>query len=85
MSISLAEGVVLAETESGAVLLDERSGRYWQLNGSGARVLQKLLAGAVPAEAGAAAANGAKVSSEQAEQDVNTLLDKLHQAGLVRR
>ncbi|MEW1654765.1 lasso peptide biosynthesis PqqD family chaperone [Streptomyces sp. NPDC093707] len=85
MSISLAEGVSLAETDSGAVLLDERSGRYWQLNGSGARVLQKLLAGAALAEAGAAAANGAKVPSDQAEQDVNTLLDKLHQAGLVRR
>lgn len=45
MSLSLADGVSIAETDDGAVLLDERTGRYWRLNGSGARLLQALLAG----------------------------------------
>ncbi|MCF1594969.1 lasso peptide biosynthesis PqqD family chaperone [Streptomyces muensis] len=84
MSISLADGVSLAETESGAVLLDERSGRYWQLNGSGARVLSALLAGQTAAQAGATAANGTRVPPERAEGDVRALLEKLRQAGLVR-
>ncbi|MFF2963230.1 PqqD family peptide modification chaperone [Streptomyces sp. NPDC057963] len=30
------------------VLLDERDGRYWQLNSTGATVLQALLDGAGP-------------------------------------
>jgi hypothetical protein len=85
VSITLADGVSLAETDGGAVLLDERSGRYWQLNASGARVLQRLLAGDTPAEAGAAAANGARVPAERAEGDVRTLLEKLRHAGLVGR
>ncbi|KUN61409.1 hypothetical protein AQJ46_36790 [Streptomyces canus] len=83
MSITLADGVSLAETDGGAVLLDERSGRYWQLNASGARVLHRLLAGDTAAEAGAAAANGASVPAERAAGDAHTLLEKLRHAGLV--
>ncbi|MBO4256232.1 lasso peptide biosynthesis PqqD family chaperone [Streptomyces griseorubiginosus] len=85
MSITLAEGVSVAETDSGAVLLDERSGRYWQLNAAGARVLNRLLSGDTPARAGIVAANGASVPAERTEADAHALLEKLRQAGLVRR
>ncbi|MER7765577.1 lasso peptide biosynthesis PqqD family chaperone [Kitasatospora sp. NPDC096140] len=83
MSLNLADGVSIAETDDGAVLLDERSGRYWRLNGSGARVLQGLLAGRDAREAAVDAAGGARVAPEQAAQDAAGLLAKLRAAGLV--
>ncbi|SOB81274.1 lasso peptide biosynthesis PqqD family chaperone [Streptomyces sp. 1331.2] len=83
MPLNLADGVSIAETDDGAVLLDERSGRYWRLNGSGARVLQGLLAGRGAREAAVEAAAGARVAPEQAEQDAAALLAKLRTAGLV--
>ncbi|MGP3926773.1 lasso peptide biosynthesis PqqD family chaperone [Streptomyces sp. 8N616] len=85
MSFSLADGVSIAQTGSGAVLLDERSGRYWQLNSSGARVLEKLLAGESVGEAGAAAASGTRVAPEKAAGDAAALLERLQAAGLVSR
>jgi hypothetical protein len=50
MSPTLAPHVVLTETEHGAVLLDERSGGYWQLNPTGAAVVRHLDAGGTLAE-----------------------------------
>lgn len=45
MTLRLAEHVSLTSTEDGAVLLDERTGRYWQLNSTGFVVLHTLLEG----------------------------------------
>ncbi|WP_328608973.1 lasso peptide biosynthesis PqqD family chaperone [Amycolatopsis sp. NBC_00345] len=38
----LAEDVTLTVTEHGAVLLDQRSGRYWQLNRTGCLIVEEL-------------------------------------------
>lgn len=43
MSITLAPHVSLTEADDGMVVLDERRGRYWQLNQTGAFVLRSLL------------------------------------------
>ncbi|MEU2235252.1 lasso peptide biosynthesis PqqD family chaperone [Streptomyces vietnamensis] len=83
MSLSLADGVSIAETDDGAVLLDERTGRYWRLNGSGARLLQALLAGRDVGQAALDAAAGASVAADRAARDAAGLVDKLRGAGLV--
>ncbi len=38
----LAQHVTLTATEHGAVLLDQRSGRYWQLNQTGCLIIDQL-------------------------------------------
>ncbi len=45
MSPRLRPDIATTDTEHGTVLLDERSGRYFQLNLTGARVLRALLDG----------------------------------------
>ena len=43
MPLRLRPDVSAASTATGIVLLDERSGRYWQLNRSGSAALRTLL------------------------------------------
>ncbi|SEG78818.1 Coenzyme PQQ synthesis protein D (PqqD) [Thermomonospora echinospora] len=43
MTYSLASHIMITETEHGMVLLDENNGRYWQMNGTGATVLRRIL------------------------------------------
>jgi Coenzyme PQQ synthesis protein D (PqqD) len=83
MNLSLARDVTLTPVESGAVLLDGRRGRYWQLNESGSTVLRKLLAGDTPDAAAANLSASAPVSDVQARQDVIALIDALSAANLV--
>ncbi len=83
VSLSLADGVSIARTDDGAVLLDERTGRYWRLNGSGARLLQALLDGRDTRQAALDAAAGATVPADRAARDAAGLVDKLRGAGLV--
>lgn len=45
MSPSIAPHVTFTDTEDGMVLLDERRGRYLQVNETGAEVLRLLRAG----------------------------------------
>jgi PqqD family protein of HPr-rel-A system len=76
--------VSVTDTEYGTVLLDERSGRYWQLNPSGALVVRTLLGGAADEEAAIAALTSEyAVDRARAEQDVAALLGGLREAGLV--
>jgi hypothetical protein len=83
MKLSLARDVTLTPIDSGAVLLDGRRGRYWQLNRSGSTVLGKLLAGDGPEVAAASLSASAPVSDVQARQDVLALIDALSAADLV--
>jgi hypothetical protein len=83
MKLSLARDVTLTSVESGAVLLDGRRGRYWQLNESGSTVLRKLLAGDTPDTAAASLTAAAPVSDAQAQQDVRALIDALSAAKLL--
>ncbi len=81
---SLRDDVSVCSADDGMVLLDERSGRYWQLNVTGAEVLSALLSGATPQEVAARLAASRAVDEQRAAADVAALLDQLVKAGLVR-
>ena len=83
MGVRLSADVSTAETDGGLVLLDERAGRYWQLNRTGALILSTLLDGATPAHAAEILADRYTVSVEKAIADVSALLEHLSAAGLV--
>ncbi|NUP23807.1 MAG: lasso peptide biosynthesis PqqD family chaperone [Streptomyces sp.] len=83
MKLNLARDVTLTPVDSGAVLLDGRRGRYWQLNASGSTILRKLLDGETPDAAAASLSAAAPVSEVQALQDVQALVDALSAANLV--
>ncbi|CAL9549283.1 lasso peptide biosynthesis PqqD family chaperone [Streptomyces sp. enrichment culture] len=82
MMLALPREVVLTETESGAVLLNEKDGRFWRLNGSGTVALRLLLEGRTPQEA-AERLSGGERFGERALADVRGLVDALRAAGLV--
>ena len=48
MSIALPRDVTATESADGLVLLDQRNGRYWMLNGTGATTLRLILDGYSP-------------------------------------
>ncbi|WP_119726785.1 lasso peptide biosynthesis PqqD family chaperone [Thermomonospora amylolytica] len=81
--MKLRTGVATADTEYGIVLLDERSGDYWQLNPTGALAVRRLLAGDTPEQAAAALAAEFDVTADQALADVRALLEQLRAARLV--
>ncbi|MGH3815477.1 MAG: lasso peptide biosynthesis PqqD family chaperone [Pseudonocardiaceae bacterium] len=83
MTLQLRADVSTADTDDGLVLLDERAGRYWQLNPTGALVLRLLLDGTSPQEVAQILADRHAVSTAQAAADVAALLARLHTAGLV--
>jgi hypothetical protein len=86
MTITLHPDVTATTTETGMVLLDERHGRYWQLNDTGALVLQALLDGATPELAARRlAARFPDVTAEQAARDVAALVKELSRTKLVSR
>lgn len=84
MKLSLARDVTLTDVESGAVLLDGRHGRYWQLNASGSAVLRRLLDGHAPDEIAAGMSKVAPVAEDRARQDVQTLINSLSAAHLLQ-
>ncbi|MGH3698127.1 MAG: lasso peptide biosynthesis PqqD family chaperone [Pseudonocardiaceae bacterium] len=83
MTLQLRADVSTADTDDGVVLLDERAGRYWQLNPTGALVLQLLLDGAATPQVAQTLADRYLVSAEQAAADIAALLEHLRTAGLV--
>ncbi len=83
MGLQFRTDVSAADTEYGTVLLDERSGRYWQLNPTGALVVRILLDGGSQVDAITALTEEFEVAEPQAEQDVTALVDSLRSAGLV--
>jgi hypothetical protein len=83
MAFVLLPDVTAAEADDGLVLLDQRNGRYWQLNGTGAATLRLLLDGYSPEAAAARLAREFPEASERAHADVRALLDALLNAHLV--
>ncbi|MCP2170075.1 lasso peptide biosynthesis PqqD family chaperone [Goodfellowiella coeruleoviolacea] len=81
--ISLAEHVKVIDTGDGAVLLDERASRYWQINGTGAAILDRLLAGDDPESAADALRQRFPDAGERIGTDIRNLLDALRAAKLV--
>jgi hypothetical protein len=82
--LELRKGVSIAETDYGMALLDEDSGRYWNLNPSGTMTLRTLLAGGTTAQVVQELTGEYAVDAETASRDVEDLLDELRGAGLVQ-
>lgn len=81
--MQLRADVSTADTDEGMVLLDERVGRYWQLNTAGADVLRLLLGGAAPEHVAQTLADRHAVRTDQVAADIAALLERLRTAGLV--
>jgi hypothetical protein len=82
MTLRFSPDVSTAKTDYGTVLLNERSGDYWELNPSATLVVQTLLEGADEAAAVDALVTQFDVDQHQAAQDVAALVHGLRQAGL---
>lgn len=67
----------------GWLLRDERRGRYWQLNGTGALVVQALVDGATPEQGAERLAATRPVTPERATADVRALVARLVKEKLV--
>jgi hypothetical protein len=81
---SLAPNVALTEDQTGAVLLHQRTGRYWTMNDTGTLVLRLLLRGSTVPEATAQVrASYPEADPDGVERDTRALLDQLRTAGLV--
>ena len=83
MPLRLRPEIATTDTDDGLVLLDERTGRYWQLNPTGAHVLHALLAGQHPNHITTELINRYHIDATQAQQDIAALTDQLHTAKLV--
>jgi len=83
MGYDLRTGVSTAETDVGLTLLDEDSGEYYNLNPTGALVLEALLAGDAPAGATERLMAVYDVDRGTAEADVRDLVTALESAGLL--
>ncbi|MEU8780899.1 lasso peptide biosynthesis PqqD family chaperone [Streptomyces sp. NPDC048637] len=83
MPIRLHPDVVATDTDDGTVLLNERTGRYWQLNSTGGQVLRQLLDGHEPARIAADVADHHRIDLHRAELDVTAVIGQLRTAHLV--
>ncbi len=83
MPLRLRPDIATTDTDDGLVLLDERSGRYWQLNSTGAHVLAALLEGRDPDDIARGLAARYRIDVEQAQHDVTAITDHLRAANLV--
>ena len=83
MAIALRDRVSVVDTDYGAVLLDVKTGVYWELNSSGALALKALLASADIDAATAEVTAQFDVDQQTATEDVRALLAELRSAGLV--
>ncbi|WP_410538474.1 lasso peptide biosynthesis PqqD family chaperone [Streptomyces sp. KL2] len=81
--MKLRQGVAITATEYGAVLLDERSGTYWQLNECGAVVVHALAQGRDEDAAVERLLEEYDVGRAEAEADVAELTRRLVEAELL--
>ncbi len=81
---ALAPDVSMVGTEYGGVLLDQVRGVYWQLNRTGAQVLDGLLRGEGPQQVAQRLAAEHGEGGAQVHEDVRALIRAMAEAGLVR-
>ncbi|MET9297202.1 lasso peptide biosynthesis PqqD family chaperone [Streptomyces sp. NPDC003077] len=79
---SLHDHVTAAETSDGMVLLDRRTGRYWQLNTTAALILRALLDGTSREKAALFLTDRHPSAADRAAADVAALVRALRDAGL---
>jgi hypothetical protein len=83
VTYDLQAGVSMATTDYGVTLLDERSGEYFQLNPTGALVVNTLLAGGTRDDAVERLMAEYAVDLDAASRDVADLTNALQSADLV--
>ncbi|MFD8826505.1 lasso peptide biosynthesis PqqD family chaperone [Streptomyces sp. NPDC059605] len=85
MKLRNQKHLVVTDTDYGAVLLDSKSGQYWQLNPTGAVIVRTLLDGGGPDEAIRRITAHFEVETERAATDVHALIDAMRSAGVVEK
>ncbi|MGW1376622.1 lasso peptide biosynthesis PqqD family chaperone [Streptomyces sp. NPDC002446] len=83
MTFALAPYVSSTPTAGGTVLLDTRTGRYWQMNHTGTLVLDHLLTGGTCRTAADQLRARHPDAADRAEADAEALLKSLVTARLV--
>ncbi|MFE7540260.1 lasso peptide biosynthesis PqqD family chaperone [Streptomyces platensis] len=83
MPVRLHPDVVATDTDDGTVLLNERTGRYWQLNATGGQVLRRLLDGHEATRIAAEVADRHRIDHQRAALDVAAVIEQLRTAQLV--
>lgn len=83
MTATLRPDISTTDTEDGMVLLNERTGNYFQINPSGALVLNALVNGAEIHQAASLLTQRYTVTHDRAIADITALIDHLRTAGLV--
>jgi hypothetical protein len=81
--LCLHPDVVLTDTDDGVVLLHQGTGRFWQLNGTGGRVLRRLVDGEQPDAIAADLSSRHRVDVAVVTADVRSVLTHLLEAKLV--
>ncbi|CCK25645.1 hypothetical protein BN159_1266 [Streptomyces davaonensis JCM 4913] len=82
MALRFGADVSTAATDYGTVLLDQRTGQYWELNPTATLVIETLMAGGDEEAATTALMREYDVPQSQARNDVNTLVQDLRASGL---
>jgi Coenzyme PQQ synthesis protein D (PqqD) len=82
MSLRLRPDISACDTQNTLILLDQRRGRYWQLNTTGAAVLRALLSGATPTQIATRLSTARPVTLQRATADINALIEHLIHARL---
>ncbi|MEU7645360.1 lasso peptide biosynthesis PqqD family chaperone [Streptomyces huasconensis] len=83
MTLRFGTDVSTAETQYGTVLLDQRTGEYWELNPTGALVVRTLMDDGDEAAAVTALVAQFAIDRDRAERDVTALVSDLRNAGLL--
>ncbi|MEV4443527.1 lasso peptide biosynthesis PqqD family chaperone [Streptomyces sp. NPDC049577] len=83
--IALSPFVAMVESEDGMVFLNKRTGRYWQLNGTGSEVVRLLLSGETVESTARRLQEKYPDASDRAVSDVRTLVRRLQAAKLLVR
>ena len=85
MGLRLRRGVLVTDTDYGAVLLDEKSGAFWTLNETGVAIVRAIAEGGGTEAAVAALSREYDVDRATAEHDVSCLVTELCDTGLMER
>lgn len=83
MNLQIASHVSVVETPGGTVLLNQRTGRYWQLNDTGALVLRLLRDGGGVDDAVTELTAAHPESADRIAEDVAALVRSLREAQVI--
>lgn len=73
----------LTDTPDGSVLLNKRTGRYWQVNRTGTHTLDRLLVSETADQIAADLAARYDIDAAQVQADITAMTESLLAAGLV--